>query len=406
MCAISKTTSSEFKIEINKMNPNLANYELSSKIGKAFSLISEEIEKKSVLFLQLKEKLLSVISSFPDETSCKELSTQFDERLNHTLLSSSAEPNTSDLFFGKNTPSLFLSPFGGNRYSKKILQRGELHTISDVKVLEFINTHSIPCSYHPEIRSIVPARDSYPIIQSKWRELRDPIRDAIGDIQVQQYSPLPITWENSAQTVEKLLEDTANGAVIFVNLVTEIARYSQGTAHFGPNKMNLTKSEASILDKVSRTQTETGGDEAYAISHIEDGIRGTISFQTPEQLKKGLNAFISKLTKLGYDIDVSNIWKNEFDYSGYLDVDAKIRIRLPEAGSGKSRYVMAEIQFHLDEFYDGGKDCAVSRAHKIYEVIRLIPVLGRPSVNLSFTELNETSRLYFTAALYQAHKKF
>ncbi len=406
MATISKTTHSQIQREITELNPKLANYELASKMEAAFSLISEISEIKSVLLFQLKDKLLSVISSFADETSCKELFTQFDERLNHTLLSSSVEPNISHLFFGKITPSLFFSPFGGNRYSLKILQKGELHTISDVKVLEFIAVHSIRCHYNPEIRSIVPAPDSYPIVQSKWRELRDPIRDAIGDVQVQPYSPLPITWENSAQTVEKLLEDTAKGALIFINLVSEIARQSEGIAHFGPNKMNLTKSKASILDKVSRTQTETGADEAYAISHIEDGIRGTLSFQTPEQLKKGLNAFISKLTKLGYDIDVSNIWKNEFDYSGYLDVDAKIRIRLPEAGTGKSRYVMAEIQFHLDEFYDGGKDCAVSRAHKIYEVIRLIPVIGRPSVNLSFTELNETSRLYFAAALYQAHKKF
>jgi hypothetical protein len=404
-----KTNFQEVKNEISQLKPELANNEICFKLSSIFSLLSTMNDKdglKGYHLLQLRDKLFQVVNSISDSSEATLYFDLFNEYLCKAIVDSSVDPFCVCMFFGKNNPSYAYIAFSGSPSAAKILKQGELVTLADVKVLEFIDSQSIPCHYNPEIRAIVPSPKAYSTVQSKWRELRDPIRDIIGTIESEQTSD-PRTWQNSAKSVDELLEDEKAGAGIFLDLAEQIAKASGGTAHFGPGNINITKSRASIFDKVSRITNETGSVEAYAIGQIEDGVRGTISFKTPQELKKGLEAFKSQLIALGLEADISNIWKNEFDYSGYLDVDAKIRIKLPSEGpNSEPRYVMGEIQFHLEDFYDGGKDCVVSRAHKVYEIIRLIPVKGGPSVNMTFDELNETSRLYFTTALFQAHKKF
>lgn len=293
-----------------------------------------------------------------------------------------------------------VSYFSVNPWAEKIVVSGELATVSDAKVFEMAIAHSIPCRYEPEIRALVPKESHFPKVRELWRELRDPIRATLSEVNTIQGSDSKF-WTNSASSKDELLQDEITASQSFLEVCTQVAEEIGATPHFGPNNVNITKSPKSIQEKIDRIMTETSASEAYAVSYIEDGVRGTLSFRTPEELKNGVLAFAKILELKGWEFDLTNIWENEFDYSGYLDIDAKIRIPLPSQ-TDSPRYIMAEIQFHLDDFYDGRSDCVVSRAHKIYEVLRMIPVKGKADVNLSFDELNEASRMYFTAALYRS----
>lgn len=315
-------------------------------------------------------------------------------------ISMSEGPQYQAFFIGANKRHKDVPYFCVNPWAEKIVVSGELATVSDAKVLEMAIAHSIPCRYEPEIRALVPKESYFPKVRELWRELRDPIRATISEVNHIQGTDSTL-WTNSASSKDELFQDEQTASQSFLEVCTQVAEEIGATPHFGPNNVNITKSLKSIQEKIDRITTDTGGSEAYAVSHIEDGVRGTLSFRTPEELKEGVLAFAKILEAKGWEFDLTNIWENEFDYSGYLDLDAKIRIPIP-SHTDSPHYIMAEIQFHLDDFYNGRSDCVVSRAHKIYEVIRMIPVKGKADVNLSFDELNEASRMYFTAALYRA----
>lgn len=295
-------------------------------------------------------------------------------------------------------PSLGVNPFRNSAMLFDIIKQAELTTMADVKVLHFVASTQLPCHWESAILAIVPDSGFYPALQQIWTILRDPVRNELSSLPTS--SSVDIHLEcNSATTIEKLLEDEKNGAILFLETCQLIARYSGGKLHFGPQNINMTKSEPSIRSKVERMQTESGCTPAQAIAQIDDGVRGTISFENPSQLKQGIKAFMQLAANRGWKVHYSNLWENEKDYGGYLDVDARIVIPL-DGG----RQVIAELQFHLDDFYDGTTVSPVSRAHKVYDQMRMIPVTGKSESNLSYEELNETSRLFFTTALFQGRR--
>lgn len=309
-----------------------------------------------------------------------------------------------------------INPLVNSEMMIEIAKYAELPTLADVKVMHFISVTQIPAYYEPKIRAIVPKPTlrAYNLVKWAWQALRNPLRERVGtfpeleqhvlmvqqhsennDIIIEQYHS-----ENSATTTDELYFDELEGAEIFLPICQQVAQSGGGTAHFGPGNVNIVKSKDSILSKVQRTHSESGASVAHAIAQIDDGVRGTISYDTPEQLRSGMKEFLRLADQNGWEVDVSNLWENEEDYGGYIDFD--VRIMIPLSGN---RHVVAELQFHLNDFYDGTKDSPVSRAHKVYEEMRMIPVTGKSNVNLSYTELNEASRLYFTTALFQAFRK-
>jgi hypothetical protein len=295
-------------------------------------------------------------------------------------------------------PCRGLSPFVMTPYTSKIVRVAEFKTVADLKVLDFVGRTGLPCCYEDQIRAIVPASGSFPRVQNDWVILRNPLRDIIRDAGVLPSALDSALWTNSATSVDELLAHERIGGFQLVELATRIREKTGGKAHFGPDNINLTKSRESIEGKIKRTIAASGCSPLYALQHIEDGVRGTLSFATPEALQRGLREFIGICEARGLEIDSSNIWNCDEDYAGYVDID--FRLRLP-VGSGLT--VMAELQFHLDDFYDGTRDCPVSRAHKVYEILRMIPTEEGNPTTLTAEELRETSRLFFTAALFQAH---
>lgn len=286
-----------------------------------------------------------------------------------------------------------ISLYTSNKYTQEILKKSEFKTFADIKVLYFISQTGIPSRYEEEIKAIVPNPSAFPIVKKTWTNFRNSVRDIINmDL---PRSEMAFLWENSAESIEQLLEHEQLGGEKFLFLAESIIQNSGGKAFFGPNNINLTKSRESIESKIKRSVATSGCTPEYAIKHIDDGIRGTITFKTPKELKKGLEEFIELSKKRGWEIDSSNIWTSEDDYSGYVDVDFRIKIPLDD-----EKVIMAELQFHLEDFYDGTEQSVVSRAHKIYEIIRMIPTDKGNTTSLDSQDLIETSRLFFTVALF------
>lgn len=318
-------------------------------------------------------------------------------------IQSGQQQESSLVGYDRGEPPLYkqVSYFSNSPMLKRILRQAELFTLADVKVLNFVSRTQFPCYWEPKILAIVPRskHEVYTELKRVWTELRNPIRDQIGEIH-QRTPSSSLFWTNSAKSVEELLEDEQEGAKIFLNLCNEVTKNVNGQAHFGPDNCNITKTEESIRSKIARGKAESQSPESHVIQHMEDGVRGTLSFATPEQLKEGIQCFAELAEQQKWQVEYNNLWKNEEDYSGYLDIDVKIKIPLTQG-----RSIIAELQFHLEDFYDGTKGSIVSRAHKVYEILRMVPVEGKPSVNMDAEALNETSRLYFTTALFQTTKK-
>lgn len=224
--------------------------------------------------------------------------------------------------------------------------------------------------------------------------MRDEVKSPIRDLAIKRVEDA-CEWTNSAQSIDELYEDEQRVKESFISVVEQIASVAHGKMSFGPQNCNVTKTRESIQSKVDRAKVE-GASEKFAVKHVDDGVRGTIIFKNMQSLRKGFETFERVCQELGVAYDVSNLWDMEEDYAGYLDID--VRILLPF--DGNRRTILAELQFHLDSFYDGTPDSVVARAHKVYEIIRMMPVLGKSECGLSQSTLMDVSRLYFTAALF------
>ena len=276
----------------------------------------------------------------------------------------------------------------------EVIKYAELTTAADAKVLHFVSSFQIPCHWEPKIQAIVPNFKSPYKLLGIWTRFRNQIRNEIGPIHPTRTKAGSFFW-NSARSIEELCTDEQEGSTTFKRICKKIEMHSKGKPHFGPNNSSITKSQSSIMSKVQRMQFDCGCSMEEAIRKIDDGVRGTISFSSPAQLKEGIKSFIEFAKKRSLGFECSNMWEENSECAGYLDVDFKILIPLKE-----KRQVVAELQFHLDSFYDGTSVSPVSRAHKIYEEMRMMPVTRKSNVNLYYAELHETSRLYFAAALF------
>jgi hypothetical protein len=206
---------------------------------------------------------------------------------------------------------------------------------------------------------------------------------------------------NTAENVPSLLADANAAAPLLEQVAQQIALESEGKALFGPNKMHLIKSESSIRGKVARNTRDYGHSEQRTLQDMDDVVRGTISVETPEQIFLATRALLG-VVSARQDMIINDLWHREGieQMGGYVDIDANLAFHL-ETEERESRIVLGELQIHFSEFFDGTKQCFVARNHKIYEISRMIGTLEEYPINISQLELNYTSLLYFTTALFQ-----
>jgi len=297
-----------------------------------------------------------------------------------------------------------LSPLKQTPFVQSILEKADFPTIADLKVLYLVSKLGIPAYYDSHLRSIVLHSQAVKPLKNAWASLRESIAKPLADLPVERHKDED-RWVNSARTVDELYKDELRGSELFFNITKAIAEKTGGQLCFGPGNKNIVKSKSSIQSKVDRAAADAGADEAFAVQHVEDGVRGTIVFGTMKDLRNAYEQFVKICKQNNILFSASNLWDPNIDYSGYVDIDVRLLLKFKDQNQG-DRIILAELQFHLDSFFDGSKDCVVSRAHKIYEIIRMVPVIGMPTdCEASYEDLVETSRLYFTTSLFLTAQK-
>lgn len=88
-------------------------------------------------------------------------------------------------------------------------------------------------------------------------------------------------------------------------------------------------------------------------------------FDSPEQLRQGIQAFQQELAARGMEVVFDDKWAVE-DRSGYVAVHAKFKLTNPDGHD-----VIGELQFHLSDIFSSGAIHDIKeRSHTLYEKAR------------------------------------
>jgi hypothetical protein len=298
-----------------------------------------------------------------------------------------------------------LSAFSGNQRIKEILKTSELVTRADFRVLQFVYASGMPCHYNKYLRAIVPDKAAYEYNQQIWKIFAAVLRLQMGSFSLTSDSNA-FLWQNTATSVDELLADESLAANSLSKIMSIATKLNRGIVSFGPGDKHITKTRESIESKIERSMRDGMPSRETAIRFIDDGVRGTIYCKTAKALGRSVVTFIKEAQKERISFSPTDLWKVSYDCAGYADIEMKVKIPVAfEADGSPVKYVLGEIQFHLEDFYDATPDSAIARAHKIYEILRMTP-RGSLSkdIPVSYEEMTECSRLYFCGAMLNALK--
>lgn len=298
-----------------------------------------------------------------------------------------------------------LSPFSGSQRIQEILKISDLVTKADFRVLQFVYASGTPCHYDKYLRAIVPDKAAYKFNQQIWKKLANTLRSKMGSLPLTSDSNA-FLWQNTANSVDELVADESLAAHSLKRIMTIATNLNGGILSFGPGDKHITKTKESIESKIERSLRDGMPSQETAIHFIDDGVRGTIYCKTPKALGKSVKTFMKKAREAQIAFSPTDLWKVSYDCAGYADIEMKIKIPVePKADGSPVKYVLGEIQFHLEDFYDATSDSAVARAHKIYENLRMTPVgMLSKEIPVSYEEMTECSRLYFCGAMLNSLK--
>lgn len=211
--------------------------------------------------------------------------------------------------------------------------------------------------YNEELHAIVPVQPN--LVNAEWRKSKEIISNRIGQI-----FPLETAentrWENSARTINDLLFDAKLAAPSFLENCNYIALKTDSKLSLGPNNAHMLKSRKSLTRKVKTDSRKIGITREMAVSKIGDALRGTVITHSPSQIRAITEEIKAYAHRVGGKVYFRNYW-DEDRPSGYVGVHAKLILPVQD------RWVLAELQVHLDAIMDGTKDCVKEREHELYE---------------------------------------
>ncbi|MBS4168329.1 hypothetical protein [Parachlamydia sp. AcF125] len=201
-------------------------------------------------------------------------------------------------------------------------------------------------------------------VEQGYQEKKQEIASRISIIEDREHIQQARSWQNSSTTVADLLKDAESLKGTYAGFLREIAFQNNGEAHFGPDDMFITKSESSLRRKVNDDMKILGKTEEQCTQQAGDSLRGTVVLEKPENITGFVRAFQEKCQEKGYDVTFKNVWKEDRS-TGYVGVHAKVKMVTDQ---GKT--VLAELQLHLPQIYDGTIACVKEQSHHIYEYAR------------------------------------
>jgi len=218
--------------------------------------------------------------------------------------------------------------------------------------------------YSQELAAFVPEDPER--IRRKWKKYKDTLAERIGYIP-NQFCIQRAVWKNSAQTVDELLEDAHKAAFDFRKKCELVAAMTGGSCSFGPQNKMICKSKASAERKIAKDVVNLNVPCSYAVEKLSDVLRGSIIVSQPEQISKVAGAIKKVFASHSDHVLFRNLWQEERE-SGYVAIHAKILFPVP--GNKYEKYVIAEIQIHLDSIVNGSMECVKEREHLLYEKVR------------------------------------
>lgn len=223
-------------------------------------------------------------------------------------------------------------------------------------------------AYSYDLDAIVPIYAAY--VRTEWLSLKNHIARRMGPI-FPRSNPHSASWENSADSIDRLLEDAGRAAPYFQEKCFEIAKKTHSIANFGIGNASMIKSKKSLRLKVKQTMREEGIQESRTVKKIRDALRGTIIADVPEQIPSIIQEIKDFAREEGEEVIFINAWE-ENRPSGYVGIHAKMLLPIHDAeGLESERKIIIEIQIHLRCIMDGSSECVKEREHLLYEKHRL-----------------------------------
>lgn len=215
----------------------------------------------------------------------------------------------------------------------------------------------------PILDAVLPVNSNETHLE--WVHKKNQVARLIGKLP----PPVPSDqWRNSSTTIVEMMHDIHRLAPIFKETSLRIAEETNSSVNFGPNDKNMIKNEESLTRKVQQDSKLLEISEEDALSKIGDALRGTIVTDDPRNIKQIVDKISTYVERNGGKITFKNLWAEERE-SGYVGVHAKLLLPIPSE-EGETKYVMAEMQIHLNAIMDGTKECVKEREHLIYEHVR------------------------------------
>lgn len=175
-----------------------------------------------------------------------------------------------------------------------------------------------------------------------------------------------LSWTNSASTVSELIDNATKVVPVFTDLLNGIRKRTGCIISAGKNMEHMIKTELSLEAKVNKWTSVGEVSVEQAVKSINDSIRATVIAKDFNQLKDALEACVALAKEKGIDIVFSN--KFEEDYkSGYVGVHAKAYMKVDHTDGSRIEN-MGEIQFHVEDIYDGTEDSTKETAHLYYKI--------------------------------------
>lgn len=251
-------------------------------------------------------------------------------------------------------------------------QRGGAHYYSDLKIVIPKAPHQISLVWRQKVGEIgrITKSDEIAMRHEKfWWE----------------------RWGNSADSIETLLENAELFTNDFLELFHKTSFATRAKYFMGENNKHLLKDRGSLTKKVNFLMKHNHIPEALAVKQINDSLRGSIVSETPEQQAEALRSFVQSAKQMGYEVDIDDKYLQTHNPSGYVAIHVQLLMK-----KGSVEHI-AEVQFHLEQIYDGTEDCPKEVVHRKVYKSHALPQLEPHRTCIS--GLMSGALLIFTSAL-------
>ena len=179
------------------------------------------------------------------------------------------------------------------------------------------------CTFDPTVQAYIPIHPER--VHEAWLAQKELLREKIGAVYPKDSAAIgSFLWENSASTIDELLDHSTQAIPFFKRFIDEIASAIGGKTYFGEGDQHIVKTRASIEEKVARDKAwkESYGQSPSEVSIVRllnDSLRGTIIVEDIHQCLVVINLLRNECKIVDYDLVFSNKFEAEYP-NGYVGI--------------------------------------------------------------------------------------